>query len=90
MRNEALQRSLRRRGMTHAKLAAAAGLNRSVVTRMLACRPGERYQGQERGKETRVRLFPHLTGEEIDHLGWGKAIDEWLERPAKQVEQCST
>ena len=74
MKNYAFQMSLRGRGMTHAKLAEAAGLPRSVVTKMLATPPGGKYADgnyqRERGKESRWRLVPLLTPAELIMLGW--------------------
>ncbi len=61
--------------MTQAKLAALTGINRTVLARILANEPG-------RGKETRPKLFPHLTTKEIDLLGWQLEYLQWADQNA--------
>jgi len=74
--NWPLYKSMHARQLTQVKLAALAGINRSVLARILTNEPG-------RGKRTRVKLFPHLTREEIHLLGWDEEFNRW------QVEQCA-
>lgn len=59
------------RGMTQGRLAELTGINRSVLCRILANEPG-------RGKESRAKLFPHLTFLEIKILGWRAEFKKWL------------
>jgi transcriptional regulator with XRE-family HTH domain len=68
--NYPLYRSLHVRGLTQEKLSALTGIERSVLARILTNQPG-------RGKQSRQKIIPHLTPEEIEILGW-------------QVEQSST
>lgn len=65
-----LYRSFHARGLTQVKLAALTGIHRSVLAQILTNTPG-------RGKETRVKLFPHLTEEEIRLLGWQREYHAW-------------
>lgn len=75
--NDALYKSFHRRGLTQAKLAALTGVNRSVLARILCNYPG-------RGKETRPKIIPFLTPEELQTLGWTDGTT------ANPVEQRST
>jgi hypothetical protein len=59
-----LRALLRERGMTCAKLGALAGRTESTTIRTLANHPGA-------GRRSRARLIPHLTGGELQLLGWG-------------------
>lgn len=68
--NTPLYTSMHDRGMTQTKLAVLTGIHRTVLCRILANEPG-------RGKETRHKLFPHLTIKEIDLLGWEAEYAEW-------------
>lgn len=68
--NYPLYRSFHGRGLTQERLAALVGINRSHLARILTNQPG-------RGKETRPKIIPHLTADELKILGW-------------QVEQSST
>lgn len=68
--NYPLYRSLHARGLTQAKLAELTGINRSVLARILTNEPG-------RGKESRVKLFPHLLRYETLLLGWEQEFLLW-------------
>lgn len=63
--------SFRARGMTLKKLAACIGQTSHVhLSKVLNNKPNH-------GKETRAKLFPHLTAEEIRLLGWTTKHDSW-------------
>lgn len=87
MLNREFQTSLRRRRMNHARLAESIGVTRSVLTRVLASKPGQ----LGRGKETRPKLFPLLTRHEIVLLGWLDEYLAWLNRQwlVGQVVNCA-
>lgn len=73
--NWPLYKSFHARGLNQKKLAAATGIHRTVLARILTNEPG-------RGRETRSKLFPHLLPAEIEILGWTAEYQDWL--------QCST
>lgn len=72
---KALLYSLHERGMTQKKLAALTGCGRSHLSQVLSNKKG-------RGGQTRRKLIPHLTLEEIFMLGWAA---EWHFDP-KSIE----
>jgi hypothetical protein len=81
MKNYQFHMSLHRRGLDHSKLAARAGItSRTHLTRVLG-----NYNG--RGRETRVKLFPFLTRDEIHWLGWDAEYSRWMK--LQPVEQSS-
>ena len=95
---EPFYRSLRRRGLNQAALAARVGMNRSVLARVLLTKPGtKRSEGKggdkERGKETRGKVAAHLTWVERALLGWELGSEPGENDPATVtppgVEQCS-
>ena len=82
--NIPLYTSFRRRGLSQVKLAALCGINRSVLARILTNEPG-------RGKDSRVKIFPHLVTAEIDALGWREEYAAWWQKTTGQpLEQSST
>ena len=85
--NWPLFKSFRARGLTQAKLSALCGINRSVLSRILTNEHG-------RGKESRVKIFPHLVTKEIDALGWREEYAAWwlatTGKPLPPMEQSST
>lgn len=63
--------SFRSRGLTLQKLAAKLGQTSHVhLSKVLNNVP-------HYGKETRPKLFPHLTTEDIRLLGWTPQYDAW-------------
>lgn len=61
--------SFRNRGMTLQKLAGLIGQTSHVhLSKVL---------NNRHGKETRPKLFPHLTAEEIRLLGWTTEYEAW-------------
>lgn len=87
MVNDPLYRSFHARGLTQERLAELTGINRSVLARILTNEPG-------RGKESRVKLFPHLVTAEIRALGWWDEYAAWwlktTGKPLPDMEQSST
>lgn len=62
MKNWAFHRSIHARGLNHAKIAAAIGLRRPLVSKAIA--------GLLGGKSARAKIAPVLTLEEKVLLGW--------------------
>lgn len=63
MKNWQFYRALKSRGLTAQKLAKQVGCGRSHLSQVLNNKPG-------RGGQTRRKLRPLLTPEEIQLLGW--------------------
>lgn len=75
MKNYPLHQSLKARGLNTEKLARLIGTGRAHLTDVLNNMPGH-------GHFTRPKLFPHLTDEEIQLLGWQGEHQRWKERIA--------
>ncbi len=78
--NWPLYRSMHGRCLTQVKLAALTGIHRSVLARILTNEPG-------RGKESRVKIFPHLLAGEIVMLGWQQEYAIWLQDTGQPVDK---
>lgn len=66
-------RSLRKRGLTQAKLAELAVTGWAHLCQVLHNKKG-------RGHFTRRRVFPHLTEEEVSLLGWAEEYAVWRQK----------
>lgn len=71
------------RGLTQAKLSELTGIHRTVLARILTNEHG-------RGKESRVKIFPHLVTAEIDSLGWRSEYAAWWLQTTGQTLPSST
>jgi len=69
--------------MTTTLLAEQAGTGRCHLSQVINSVPG-------RGSQTRRRLFPHLTYEEIQALGWERAYELWFRHRPDRHCLCST
>lgn len=70
-------RLLRERGLFITDLGKAAGVGQSHLSQVINDYWGPAAK-PNRGKHTRIKLFPWLTREEIDALGWTEEFVRWL------------